>query len=307
MDEEKLPIEPKPSIPEKPLPRVEDIEIHRKPRYVPIFFVLFIICSVSFTIVGYLLGTMSPNIESGMIIDTIILDSRDVVPTIVDTLGDLPDGDGGDGSTRPTKPVVSGDPEELLKPNDPVGNIDPFPSTPSYEPDTSPRPGGGSGGGGSSDDDGDSETPIEPIVYDDKVTWQKDTSIDLFAEAGRTIEPGDIGQYHFYVKTNSYYVDYNLTMVVEPRLDGLVLPMEYRLKEKDTGTYLIGDESTWVKSEDFVVTGQQLVKGYMQPYTLDWRWVFEGGTDELDTAIGVSDEREHIVTLEMYIEGELTQ
>ena len=136
------------------------------------------------------------------------------------------------------------------------------------------------------------------------VIWETDTQVDIFKSsyendaheisvAGRNndkvIAPGTENSYTFSLKNNADgTLDYRMTMnsFFGGIPDDKVIPVEVRVKSR--GGWLLGDDTTWEpvlelkKVEDAAV----LLPNTSAVYTLEWRWPFESGQDELDTWLG---------------------
>ena len=76
-------------------------------------------------------------------------------------------------------------------------------------------------------------------------------------------------------------VKYYLEMNKECNYD---LVLKYRLKRN--GSYVLGDDSHWVKVEDLKTEFSNLNSGDTDKYILDWKWEYEDGRDSIDTYIG---------------------
>lgn len=138
-------------------------------------------------------------------------------------------------------------------------------------------------------------------VEDDEQVWMAVSNIDLFdksytnsdgmltvdsSNSENVIAPGTEKSYTFWIKnTGEVKMNYTVKLDCFFELEGYEIPVELRLKDAN-GTYILGDENTWVKSARDIVTYQNevLVNRY-HSYTLDWRWAYEGN-DEFDTLLG---------------------
>ena len=60
--------------------------------------------------------------------------------------------------------------------------------------------------------------------------------------------------------------------------------MLYRLRRN--GSYIIGDNDTWVRASELESALWNLSGNGTDNYTLDWEWPYEGGTDVADTEAG---------------------
>ncbi len=152
---------------------------------------------------------------------------------------------------------------------------------------------------------------IEPknpssTVYDDEVVWDTNTDINIFRtkevnESGqivvessngdKIIAPGMEGSYRFYVKnTGNIALDTKTVLGVEFIAENLdydyeKLPIEIRFVNYQ-GKDLTGNGWVSVDEVDTCIDELTLGKNRYVYYTLEWRWLFETGDDELDTLLG---------------------
>ncbi|MBQ8403329.1 MAG: hypothetical protein IJX55_02755 [Clostridia bacterium] len=162
--------------------------------------------------------------------------------------------------------------------------------------------------------------------------WETSTDIDIFSArdengnivvsaAGdqvgddKIIAPGTQGNYKFYVNNNgNVALDFDVTFKATLTADGVPVkigdfPVQVRLSNH-TGKYIAGSETEWLSLEEFGdTTDFGLVEGYTvdagvvgkdsyYSYTLEWRWLYEGGNDELDTYFGTyAAEKDLVVAL----------
>ena len=77
--------------------------------------------------------------------------------------------------------------------------------------------------------------------------------------------------------------------------------MLYRLKRG--GSYVVGDESTWVSANDLTVSALKiLASDGIDTYTLDWKWPYEGGKDAADTTAGQNMTSEYSLGIKINFE-----
>ncbi len=130
------------------------------------------------------------------------------------------------------------------------------------------------------DDDG--------IVYvDDANGWYVyQNNLHIFENAAfeytNKIAPGVSNSYDFRVH-NETKKAVNYSIVFEETSE-YAINMRYRLKRG--GTYIIGDDDTWVSASELTSAMRYLSSNGIDNYTLDWEWPYEGGVDNADTEAG---------------------
>ena len=136
-------------------------------------------------------------------------------------------------------------------------------------------------------DEDESENELGTVYVDDKngnyLYHQKLNIFDNpYFKYETKIAPGVSNSYAFEVhNTSDMNVKYYLEMNKECNYD---LVLKYRLKRN--GSYVLGDDSTWVKVEDLKTEFSNLNSGDTDKYILDWKWEYEDGRDSIDTYIG---------------------
>ena len=147
-------------------------------------------------------------------------------------------------------------------------------------------------------------------AYDDNVSWETSTDVDLFKTAyldpsgklitvesddgTKVIAPGTSNDYHFSLKnTGNVSLDYTLDLEGIFELSDRKLPFEVRLKKDNE--LVVGADDVWssvYELNDTVEKGTLPVGKYVG-YTLEWQWPYESGEDDVlflndinDTAIG---------------------
>ena len=128
------------------------------------------------------------------------------------------------------------------------------------------------------------------IVSDNTSGWFELIPVDIFGD--EKIAPGTEGEHDVSVKnTSNYEMKYELSVYTS---EGYI-PLEYRVKVKDE--YVLGSEQEWLRvtalegarrSQGSIPSGGKL------DLTIEWRWPFESGGDELDTQIGASASQEKL-------------
>ena len=136
-------------------------------------------------------------------------------------------------------------------------------------------------------DEDESENELGTVYVDDKngnyLYHQKLNIFDNpYFKYETKIAPGVSNSYAFEVhNTSDMNVKYYLEMNKECNYD---LVLKYRLKRN--GSYVLGDDSHWVKVEDLKTEFSNLNSGDTDKYILDWKWEYEDGRDSIDTYIG---------------------
>lgn len=130
------------------------------------------------------------------------------------------------------------------------------------------------------------------------------TGNGTIAVLGDSIAPGSSGAYEFIInnphnvpviyefKISDYYEDEEITG----------FPMEFRLKMNNM---LVG-EGKWLSADELVYSGITMLPESSHTFTLEWRWLFEGGNDEYDTTLGRENGEYSLklhLTAETYEEG----
>lgn len=128
------------------------------------------------------------------------------------------------------------------------------------------------------------------IVSDNTSGWFESIPVDIFGD--EKIAPGTEGEHDVSVKnTSNYEMKYELSVYTS---EGYI-PLEYRVKVEDE--YVLGSEQEWLRvtalegarrSQGSIPSGGKL------DLTIEWRWPFESGGDELDTQIGASASQEKL-------------
>lgn len=218
----------------------------------------------------------------------------------------------GESASQP-QPPVTGQPSEQPPTPTPM----PLPTQPSVtaQPDepsaspSSPPDGGGEGSGGGSDkptpptpdfDTGElhASTQTADGTY---IVWDQYSIIDLFhnqvtGQQGK-IAPGSSGYYLFRLEnTRKYALAITLSLSEEP--NSPFIPLQFTLRpqdRQDTGVSGILLEGGTLTLESVLEGGGDTV------YQLDWKWPFDGGADQADTAAGVQG---GLYTLKLSIHAE---
>ena len=138
-------------------------------------------------------------------------------------------------------------------------------------------------------------------VADNQKVWRTDTTIEIFqatyqnddgqitvhsADDNKVVAPGTGGNYTFSLKNASdLNSNYQVWVEADASVEGSGIPIEFRMAGADgwldgSGEWLTADE---LNKE---VARKNLYSGKSTEYTLYWRWAFERGEDETDTAYG---------------------
>lgn len=119
------------------------------------------------------------------------------------------------------------------------------------------------------------------------------------------IAPGTDTEYTIRIKNDdNVAVDYTFNPKVE-YTGTLELPIEVRLISPNQ-EYLIGSAKSWGTFEDFneIELSSTIPKGEVEEYELQWRWLFERGDDEGDTALGNAPEGSVGISVGMELHAE---
>ena len=152
------------------------------------------------------------------------------------------------------------------------------------------------------------KNPNMDVTDGEGKVWESKTNIDLFSSeyvngenvvtiassnGDKLIAPGAITSYDFALYNNGNMavvyetdLDFKLT-VASSELAEYTFPMKVRLHDSE-GNYIIGGANEWVPVEDASVAfhpGTLGATSYAQ-FTLELKWEFDGGNDELDNLYG---------------------
>ena len=138
---------------------------------------------------------------------------------------------------------------------------------------------------------------------DDSVVWGSESTVEIFRiayENGENnitvkgndhhavIAPGTTNTYTFKLKnTGDVGLDYTLNVEAVISPSEVSIPVEARLNRYD-GQWIAGDSETFVDilALNGIEDNDLLSQGRYTYYTLEWKWPFESGNDELDTMLG---------------------
>ena len=138
------------------------------------------------------------------------------------------------------------------------------------------------------------------FVNDNNGNYLYQERLNIFTNAAykftNKIAPGVSNVYHFVVH-NSYHtnVKYYLQMYEESEYK---INIKYRLKRKDE--YVIGNDKTWVDSNELITEFKNLNMGTSDNYSLEWKWFDD---DENDTIIGKNMNSEYKLNIRFFFEA----
>lgn len=154
-----------------------------------------------------------------------------------------------------------------------------------------------SNGSGGNNQEEEPPSPDDDGEVEYEVTKNKDIFENEYFN-NKKIAPGVSGTYEFDVINNrKSKVKYKINT---SNINNSNINLEYRLKRGNE--YVIGNESTWVSISDLNLTDVLLNSKSTHSYTLEWRWPYEGGIDDLDTEIGMSDNAKYELRISVYAE-----
>ena len=138
--------------------------------------------------------------------------------------------------------------------------------------------------------------------------WNNETNVNIFKSdytngEGKTtiisqngdkvIAPGSTSSYKFAMYNNGnmavmYETDVDFSLIIKGAENkDIVFPLKVRLYT-DSGKYLVGSETEWANINDIKVDAylSQLGASSYESFTLEVKWDYESGNDELDTLLG---------------------
>ena len=156
---------------------------------------------------------------------------------------------------------------------------------------------------------GTEPTETEPVrnpeiqIGDNQTRWDTDTQIELFKvsyengeqiitvhsdDGDKVIAPGTENTYTFKLKnTGDVALDYKVKVEACCTPADAGIPVTGRLCRYD-GEWVVGGKENYVPAAQLNNAADRATigAGKFTYYTLDWRWAFESGNDELDTLLG---------------------
>ena len=154
-----------------------------------------------------------------------------------------------------------------------------------------------------SKEDSDDEEDYNGVYVDDKdgnYIYHRTLNIftNAFYEYTNKIAPGVSNTYYFVVHNNSSIdVKYYIEMEEETSYD---INLKYRLKRN--GSYVVGTENSWVTANELKTSFSNLDIKDSDKYSLDWKWEYEDGRDDIDTYIGENMNDVYKLNINFYIE-----
>lgn len=129
------------------------------------------------------------------------------------------------------------------------------------------------------------ESGLIPVidVSDASGSWSTQSVIAVFGDEHK-IKPGSSGQYEFVINnTNEKEICYGFS--IEPKYDGCEIsefPIKFRLRMNN----VILETDAWRPVEELVFDDMVILPHTQHSFTLEWKWLFDDGSDDNDTLIG---------------------
>lgn len=143
------------------------------------------------------------------------------------------------------------------------------------------------------DEDGNWQSGLDVDIF--KTSYENDERVTtvLSNNGESVIAPGTEMSYSFAAYNNGnvavfYEADLNFIFTLnDTSQETIDFPLKVRLKT-ESGKYLIGSADEWVDIKTAKTTKHVSVLGASsyESFTLEMKWLFEGGNDELDTMLG---------------------
>ena len=138
--------------------------------------------------------------------------------------------------------------------------------------------------------------------------WKNETNVNIFKSnyengegvatvisqnGDKIIAPGSTSSYKFAMYNNGnmavmYETDVDFSLIIKGmENEEIVFPLKVRLYT-DSGKYIVGTETEWANINDVKIDAylSQLGASSYESFTLEVKWDYEGGNDELDTLLG---------------------
>ena len=138
--------------------------------------------------------------------------------------------------------------------------------------------------------------------------WKNETNVNIFKSdytngegvttiisqnGDKVIAPGSTSSYKFAMYNNGnvavmYETDVDFSLLINGKSDtDIVFPLQVKLYT-ESGKYIVGSETEWANINDINVDAylSQLGASSYESFTLEVKWEYEGGNDELDTLLG---------------------
>lgn len=136
----------------------------------------------------------------------------------------------------------------------------------------------------------------EIIVYDKEKKYSKNTPLNIFTQTSYyvvndVIAPTSENSYQFVVRNNNNFnIIYDLEISEENKYN---INMKFKLKLN--GTYVVGDEKTYVSADMLNQYRKTLADKSYDVYTLEWKWI----ESDNDTKIGTNINSNYKLNLKM--------
>lgn len=112
------------------------------------------------------------------------------------------------------------------------------------------------------------------------------------------IAPGVSNSYHFVVhNSTNAKLKYFIQMYEDSEY---FVNLTYRLKRNNN--FVIGDEDKWVTANELKTEFSKINISSSDSYSLDWKWEYDDGVDDLDTLAGKEMESLYKLNIRFYFE-----
>ena len=112
------------------------------------------------------------------------------------------------------------------------------------------------------------------------------------------IAPGVSNTYHFVVhNSTNAKLKYYVQMYEDTEY---FINLKYRLQKNNE--FVIGDEKHWVTANELKTEFNSINMSSSDSYSLDWKWEYEGGIDDLDTLAGMNMDSFYKLNIRFYFE-----
>lgn len=157
-------------------------------------------------------------------------------------------------------------------------------------------------------------------VTDENIVWKGNTRVEIFrasyangesqitvksSDGDKLIAPGTENSYTFALEnTADGPVEYAISMKAYFSSEDYIIPVEAKVTRDTDKKYLLGSAVSYddVLELNKVSDSGTLKKGYVMPYTLSWKWPFEGD-DAYDTLLGnLEEDLTLTIVIETYAE-----
>ena len=112
------------------------------------------------------------------------------------------------------------------------------------------------------------------------------------------IAPGVSNSYHFVVhNSTNAKLKYFIQMYEDSEY---FVNLKYRLKRNNN--YVIGDDNKWVTASELQTEFSNINMSSSDSYSLDWKWEYDDGVDEMDTLAGREMDSLYKLNIRFYFE-----